>query len=400
MFSHQINHALETRKQAGLERKIKVLKGGNQPEFELDGRHYVNFSSNDYMGLASSRELAEAWQRGISEFGVGSAASPLVTGYSVAHAKLEEALCHWIGYERAVFFSSGFSANQAVLFTLLQKQDRLIQDKLNHASLIEAGMLSAALMKRFKHNDTRHLKSLLSEHVLLEQNILSKQASNSQVRNLVVTEGVFSMDGDRAPLAQISQATSEAKAWLMVDDAHGVGVMGKNGAGSCQLAAIKPQIVVVTFGKAFGLSGAAVLCNNQLADYLIQFARHHVYSTAFPPSQAYALSHATSMLQSQQWRRDKLLELQATYDALLSGIKGYVATDTPIKPFICGTVEQTLRLTDSLRQAGFWVTAIRPPTVPKESCRIRITLTANHTVCQVRALAEHIVRFVAVERNK
>ncbi len=380
MFSHQINHALEARKQLGLERKIQILKGGNRPEFELDGRRYINFSSNDYMGLASSKELAKAWQQGINEFGVGSAASPLVTGYSVAHAKLEEALCCWMGYERAVFFSSGFSANQAVLFSLLQKQDHLIQDKLNHASLIEGGMLSAAQMKRFKHNDVGHLESLLS--------------SLGETRHLVVTEGVFSMDGDRAPLTQINQAVDKSDGWLMVDDAHGVGVLGKYGAGSCQLAAIKPQILVITFGKAFGLSGAAVLCNHPLADYLIQFARHHVYSTAFPAAQACALSYAANMLQNQPWRRDKLLELQATYDSLLSGVQGYVATDTPIKPFICGTVEQTLQLAESLRQAGFWVTPIRPPTVPKQSSRIRITLTANHTVHQVRALAEHIIQFI------
>lgn len=377
MFDHRINAALESRIEQGLDRKITVLEGGNQPSFNMNDKAYVNFSSNDYLGLASSDELAAAWQEGIHRYGVGSGASPLVTGYSSAHHQLEETLCQWLGFERAVLFNSGFSANQAVLFSLLKKDDLLLQDKLNHASLMEAGILSPASMKRFKHNDTAHLSTLLRD----------------ETPSLVVTEGVFSMDGDTAPLANIRQITQSKNSWLMVDDAHGIGVLGKNGRGSCDAAAIKPQLLVVTFGKAFGLSGAAVLCDKNSGDYFTQFARHHVYSTAMPPSQAYTLTHAAGMLQSQQWRRDKLCELSSIYQQNLSSTEGYVDTPTPIKPFICGHQDKTMQLASSLKQAGFWVTAIRPPTVPKESCRIRITLTSNHTPEQVKQLATHIARF-------
>ncbi|WP_413284133.1 8-amino-7-oxononanoate synthase [Vibrio sp. MA40-2] len=401
-FNQRIQSELVARVNAGLDRKLTVLEGGNQSTFTLRQpgsvkyttgsteyttgsdkyndnlnrveKHYVNFSSNDYLGLASSSELAQAWQQGIDKYGVGSGASPLVTGFSPAHQALEYTLCDWLGYSRAVVFSSGFSANQAVLFSLLQKDDLLLQDKLNHASLLEAGKLSPAQMRRFKHNDIEQLR-----HLLL-----------SRKPQLVVTEGVFSMDGDQAPLNRINQAVNQSNAWLMVDDAHGIGVLGKNGAGSCQLAGIKPQLLVVTFGKAFGLSGAVVLCNASTGDYLTQFARHHVYSTALPPSQAYALNHAATMLRTQQWRRDKLAELYHAYDKGLNGLAGFVATNTPIKPFICGDVERTCRLANQLKASGNWVTAIRPPTVAKQTSRIRITLTANHTVQQVNHLTHSI----------
>lgn len=376
-FNQRIETALQARKKIGLERSLVVLEGGNSPQLMHGNKSYSNFSSNDYMGLASSKELAKAWQEGIALFGVGSGASPLVTGFSNAHLKLEESLCQWLGYQRAVLFSSGFSANQAVLFSLLEKEDRLIQDRLNHASLMEAGMLSSAQMKRFKHNDMQHLLSCLAE----------------DRQNLLVTEGVFSMDGDLAPLVEMADIANKSNSWLMVDDAHGIGVHGRDGAGSCTLAGIKPDILVVTFGKAFGLSGAAVLCNESVGDYLTQFARHHVYSTAIPPSQAYALAHAATMLKTEQWRRDKLEELQSIYKTALQGIEGYVETSTPIKPFICGDIASTMALVKSLSKEGIWVTAIRPPTVAKDSCRIRITLTANHTSEQVTELTQCILNF-------
>jgi len=359
-----------------LERRLQPMAGANKPEFSVGDKNFINFSSNDYLGLAASKELADAWIKGIELYGSGSAASPMVTGFSPAHQQLEDDLCSWVGYERAVLFGSGFSANQAVLFTLLEKQDLLLQDKLNHASLMEAGMLSPAKMKRFRHNDTKHLESLLTESPAL-----------------VVTEGVFSMDGDQAPVAEISRLCRNSGSWMMLDDAHGIGVLGQRGEGSICLTPHKPELLIVTFGKAFGLSGAAVLCDQNTGDYLTQFARHHVYSTAMPPAQAHALSKAAAMLQAQQWRRDKLTELQDIYHNALADCEGYINTDTPIKPFICGTVEKTMGLAAQLREQGFWVTPIRPPTVPAASCRIRFTLTSNHTAQQVTELADSIIRF-------
>ncbi|MBL4294516.1 8-amino-7-oxononanoate synthase [Vibrio fluvialis] len=376
-FNSRIHQALADREQQGLRRSLQVLERSNQTLLAQRGQRYINFSCNDYLGLASDTALAHAWQQGLSLYGCGSGASPLVTGFSEAHQTLERTLCEWLGFERAVLFGSGFSANQALLFTLLQKGDLLLQDKLNHASLMEAGMLSSAQMKRFQHNDVAHLTRLLDE----------------QIATLVVTEGVFSMDGDQAPLAEI-QAALGSNAWLAVDDAHGVGVLGERGAGSCQAAGIKPQVLVVTFGKAFGLSGAAILCDAALGDYLTQFARHHVYSTAMPPAQAHALTHAAGMIQSEAWRRDKLAELSALYHELLCDVPGFVATQTPIKPFVLGSAQRALHIASAMREAGLWMTAIRPPTVPSGSARLRITLTAHHTPQQVQQMADTLKQCV------
>lgn len=376
-FNSRIHQALAEREQQGLRRSLQVLERSNQTLLAQRGQRYINFSSNDYLGLASDTALAHAWQQGLSLYGCGSGASPLVTGFSEAHQTLERTLCEWLGFERAVLFGSGFSANQALLFTLLQKGDLLLQDKLNHASLMEAGLLSSAQMKRFQHNDVAHLTRLLNE----------------QVTTLVVTEGVFSMDGDQAPLAEI-QAALGSNAWLAVDDAHGVGVLGERGAGSCQAAGIKPQVLVVTFGKAFGLSGAAILCDAALGDYLTQFARHHVYSTAMPPAQAHALTHAAGMIQSEAWRRDKLTELSALYHELLCDVPGFVATQTPIKPFVLGSAQRASHVASAMRDAGLWMTAIRPPTVPSGSARLRITLTAHHTPQHIQQMADTLKQYV------
>ncbi|WP_226421771.1 8-amino-7-oxononanoate synthase [Vibrio sp. E14] len=370
-FKSRIESALADRKAQGLNRSMNVVFSGNQSILEYEGRRYINFSSNDYLGLANDQALVRAWQQGLSVYGSGSGASPMVTGFSAAHSNLEAALTEWLGYERAVLFGSGFSANQALLFTLLEKSDVLIQDRLNHASLMEAGALSPAKMKRFKHNDIEHLKSLI----------------NSEDNHLVVTEGVFSMDGDCAPLADIAEVVRSHDAWFAVDDAHGIGVLGQSGGGSCELAAVKPEILIVTFGKAFGMSGAAILCDRATGDFLTQFARHHVYSTAMPPAQAYALTHAVSMVQEQSWRREKLTELSEVYRDSLSDVEGFVETQTSIKPFVIGESDLALRVAGACRQNGIWVTAIRPPTVPKGTSRLRITLTANHTDEQVKTLS-------------
>ncbi|MDL5025805.1 8-amino-7-oxononanoate synthase [Vibrio sp. TMPB1044] len=381
LFKSRIKRALAHHREQGLTRQLKVLENSNGPLLTSEGSSFINFSSNDYLGLASDPELVEAWQAGLSQYGAGSAASPLVTGFSPAHRNLEAQLCEWLGFERAILFSSGFSANQALLFSLLEKDDSLLQDKLNHASLMEAGMLCPATMKRFKHNDTQHLESLLGR----------------SPQSLVVTEGVFSMDGDQAPLEHLSSLTNQYDSWLVVDDAHGIGVLGDKGAGSCSAAQITPDILVVTFGKAFGLSGAAVLCSSEAGDYLTQFARHHVYSTAMPPSQAVALSRACQMIQNQEWRREKLAELGSLYAEQMSGLKGFVDTQTPIKPFLIGEAQSALSIAEELKKNQVWVTAIRPPTVPAGTARLRITLTAKHSQKQILQLTRSLHQ--AIERN-
>ncbi|WP_375320753.1 8-amino-7-oxononanoate synthase [Aliivibrio logei] len=375
-FNQRISSALTQRKQAGLNRSRTVIEQGNQSRLVVDGQSYINFSGNDYLGLAGSKELTQAWQQGLSLYGSGSGASPLVTGYSKPHADLESQLAEWLWFDCALLFNSGFSANQAVLFSLLEKGDALLQDKLNHASLMEAGILSPAMMKRFKHNDISHLTKLLTA------------SDNSP--SLVVTEGVFSMDGDLSPLSDIAKVTKENNAWLMVDDAHGCGVLGNNGRGCCDFYQVTPDILVVTFGKGFGLSGAAVLCNQECGDYLAQFARHHVYSTAMPPAQAHALSHALLMIQQQEWRREKLKELNQQFESELTGFSGAVKTNTPIKPIIIGETGAAMTLSAALKNQGLWTTAIRPPTVPTGTARLRITLSANHSQQGITQLTQAI----------
>lgn len=378
-FRQRIQRQLKHREENGLTRRLSALSGGNSAHFKLGDQAYVNFSSNDYLGLATDKSMVKAWQDGLEKYGAGSAASPLVTGYSFAHRCLEESLCRWLNFDRAILFSSGFGANQAVLYSLLEKGDWLFQDKLNHASLIEAGMHSPAMMKRFKHNDADNLKGLL----------VNKENA------LVVTEGVFSMDGDKSPLTLLSQIATASNNLFMVDDAHGIGVLGTEGQGSCNAAGVHPDILVVTFGKGAGLSGAAVLCDHELGDYLTQFARHHVYSTAMPPSQAHALTHSIDVMREQQWRRDKLTELSGIYDEVLSEVPGFIHTETPIKPFICGDSDSALECASSLREQGYWLTAIRPPTVPNGQARLRITLTANHSKKDVIEMASKVKQVVA-----
>jgi 8-amino-7-oxononanoate synthase len=378
-FKHRITQALSDRKAQGLYRQRTRLDR-RQQMIDCQGESLVNFSSNDYLGLAQEPALIAAWQQGLSLYGTGSGASPLVTGYHSAHHELEAQLADWLGYDRALLFNSGFSANQALLFTLLEKEDVLIQDKLNHASLMEAGILSPATMRRFTHNDMTSL-----ERTLLRSNQQSPESAR-----MVVTEGVFSMDGDLSPLADIKRLCVNHHSWLVVDDAHGCGVLGEQGSGSCDHAGIKADVLIVTFGKAFGLQGAAVLCDEETAEYLVQFARHFIYSTAMPPAQAFALSKACSLIRADQWRRDKLQDLGDRLAERVASDVDLVATQTPIKPLIIGDSDKTMAASQALKERGIWVSAIRPPTVPANSARLRITLTAAHSRADIDKLATAI----------
>ncbi len=379
-FRTRIRSQLEQRRENQLNRQLNVVTRGNQLMIEQHGDLWVNFSSNNYLGLANDSSLIEAWQNGLTLFGAGSSASSLVTGFSTPHLMLEHKLCDWLGYERAILFNSGFSANQAMLFTLLEKGDRLLQDKLNHASLIEAGMLSSASMTRFKHNDVQDL---------------NRKLHRENTPAFIVTEGVFSMDGDCAPLSDIALQIRDGDLWA-VDDAHGLGVMEGEGRGSCAAAQVKPDLLIATFGKALGMSGAAIMCNAELGEYLTQCARHHVYSTAMPPAQAYALSHAITLVQTQQWRRDHLDELSEHFHHRFRQFSGCVETTTPIKPVILGDAESALNCAQFMRENGQWVSAIRSPTVAKGTARIRITLTALHQPTHIEALAEKFEQWMDV----
>ncbi|HEY1846565.1 MAG TPA: 8-amino-7-oxononanoate synthase [Buttiauxella sp.] len=363
-------------KRAGDSFRIRrVNERGCGRQLVSGGQSYLNFSSNDYLGLSQHPDIVRAWQKGAEEYGVGSGGSGHVTGYSLAHQQLEAELAQWLGYPRALLFISGFAANQAMIAALARRQDRIVADKLSHASLLEAAMQSPAQLRRFAHNDAAALNKLL--------------ATPCEGLQLVVTEGVFSMDGDRAPLTEISAAACRVDGWLLVDDAHGIGVVGSEGRGSCFEQGVKPDLLVITFGKAFGVSGAAVLCSESAADYFLQSARHLIYSTSMPPAQACALSAALKVVRACEQRRE---QLHANITDFRRGIAQlpFTLTDshTAIQPLIVGENARSLSLAARLRERGFWLTAIRPPTVPAGSARLRVTLTAGHTQRDIEALLE------------
>lgn len=368
------------RKDDGLYRQSKISQQKQGRYINIAGKHYLNFSSNDYLGLASDPVLIKAWQKGASLYGVGSGGSYLVTGYNQAHAELSEQLKSWLGVEAVALFSSGYSANQAVIKLLLDKNALLLQDKLNHASLMEAGSLSRCKMLRFKHNNVQHLSTQLQKH----------QNPNT----LVISEGVFSMDGDKAPIKQLVAQTKQHDSWLMIDDAHGLGVLGKNGQGSViesGLANSDIQIYMATFGKALGVGGAFIAGNQAFIDYLTNFSKPYIYTTGLPPAMAYSISCAANMAEREQWRRDKLFELIALFKqlALQKGIP-LSESQTAIQPLIIGDSQQALSVAQTLQNLGFWVTAIRPPTVPANTARLRITLTTRHEKQDIKQLVNAI----------
>ncbi|WP_329600653.1 8-amino-7-oxononanoate synthase [Citrobacter koseri] len=376
-WQQKIDDALTARRSAdALRRRYAVAQGAGR-WLVANERQYLNFSSNDYLGLSYHPQIIRAWQQGAERFGVGSGGSGHVSGYSVAHQALEEALAGWLGYSRALLFISGFAANQAVIAALMAKDDRIVADRLSHASLLEAANLSPATLRRFTHNDPQHLARLLDAPCGGQQ--------------LVVTEGIFSMDGDGAPLAEIHRAARQRNAWLLVDDAHGIGVTGDEGRGSCWRQQVKPELLIVTFGKGFGVSGAAILCSESVADYLLQFARHLIYSTSMPPAQAQALSAALAVIRSPEGA-DRREKLAALIQRFRSGVKASDFTlansHSAIQPLIVGDNARALRLADTLREQGCWVSAIRPPTVPAGTARLRLTLTQAHEAQDIDRLLE------------
>ncbi|MEQ9905104.1 8-amino-7-oxononanoate synthase [Pectobacterium aroidearum] len=364
-WQQRIEDALAQRQRDDAYRVRLANQGGSGRWLMQGDRCYLNFSSNNYLGLSHHPEIVHAWQQGAEQYGIGSGGSGHVTGYTDAHAMLESQLADWLGYPRALLFISGYAANQAVVAALAQAQDRILADKLSHASLLEAAAQSPATLRRFKHNQADSLQALLE-----------KPADG---QTLVVTEGVFSMDGDTAPLSALQAQCRAHDAWLMVDDAHGIGVLGDEGRGSCWQQNVKPELLIVTFGKAFGVSGAAVLCAEPLGEYFLQFARHLIYSTSMPAAQACALSAALNCVRQGDAQRKALRRNVEQFRAGFSN-SSYQLMDSQsaIQPLIVGDNARALALTSHLREQGVWVSAMRPPTVPPGSARLRITLTAEH----------------------
>ncbi|MBG5881340.1 8-amino-7-oxononanoate synthase [Providencia alcalifaciens] len=378
-----IDSQLQKRKDASAWRERRCIEKSSGRELHFQGKSYLNFSSNDYLGLSQHPEIIRAWQQGAQEYGVGSGGSGHITGFTHAHHQAEQKLADWLGYPRAILFISGFAANHALITALMTAEDRILADKLSHASLLEGAMHSQAQLRRFSHNSVDSLEKLISKP--------------HTAKTLVVTEGVFSMDGDSAPLDELQTLAHAHNAWLMVDDAHGLGIWGKQGRGSCDEYGIKPDILVATFGKAVGVSGAAVLCDERTADFLIQAARHLIYSTSMPPAQAVAISAAVGEIQQADEQRAQLQRNIHYFKRQLNLPDMHlVDSNTAIQPLIVGDNEKSLQLSQFLREKGIWVQAIRPPTVPPGSARLRMTLSAAHQQDDIDKLLEALNEFVFV----
>ncbi len=368
--------ALDQRRAEGLYRQRRLNEGPQTPRLQLAGQNVLNFCSNDYLGLANHPALAAALHRGIEAFGVGSGASHLVTGHSRAHARLEEALAEFTGRDRALLFSTGYMANLGTVSALVGRGDAVLQDRLNHASLLDAGRLAGARLTRYAHGDvddlTRRLARLESQEKLL------------------ATDGVFSMDGDLAPLPAIAELARRQDAWLLVDDAHGLGVLGESGGGCLAhfgLDAEQVPILMGTLGKALGCFGAFVAGSNDLIEYLIQFARSYIYTTALPPALAAATHTALQIARSETWRRAHLQALIARFRQASAELDlPLMPSATPIQPLLIGDSQAALNLSQALEQQGILVTAIRPPTVPPGTARLRITFNASHSEADIDRL--------------
>ena len=362
----------------GLYRRRRVVQRMHGAQALVEGRPVLNFCSNDYLGLADHPDVVAAFQRGADIYGVGSGASHWVTGHSPPHHALEEELADFTGRERALLFSTGYMANVGVIAALAGRGDWVFEDRLNHASLLDGGLLSGARLKRYAHADVEALQSFLAEC----------QAEGK----LIASDGVFSMDGDLAPLPELSKLATEANAWLMVDDAHGLGVAGPTGRGVVEhfgLSASEVPVLVGTLGKAFGTFGAFVAGSVDLIEYLIQRSRTYIYTTALPPAVAEATRASLRLVDEENWRRDKLSVLIQRFrsGAAQRGLR-LLASDTPIQPILVGDNLAALQASQGLLEAGFLVAAIRPPTVPEGTARLRITLSSAHEEQDVERLLE------------
>ncbi len=377
MLPHQLQSALADLDALGLRRRRRLLDGAQGARVWVDGRAFLSFSSNDYLGLAGHPAIAEAASRAAGEVGVGAGAAHLLTGHHRLHHELEQALAAFVGMPAALLFSTGYMANLGVIQSLIDRHGEVFEDRLNHASLVDAALLSRAKLIRFPHLDLATLERQLA-------------ASTAKVK-LIATDTVFSMDGDLAPVAGLLALADKYDAWLYLDDAHGFGVLGKEGRGALgnlPLATRHPRLIyLATLGKAAGVSGAFVAGSAELIEWLVNKARAYIYTTAQPPLLAAAVSASLELIAHETWRRERLGELITRLKAGVAGLPwGLMASDTPIQPLLVGDQHAALALAEGLRQRGILIPAIRPPTVPQGAARLRISLSAAHAPDDVDAL--------------
>ncbi|MDO9169957.1 MAG: 8-amino-7-oxononanoate synthase [Methylobacter sp.] len=367
----------------GLYRSRRIIASPQGINLEIDGRKLINFCSNDYLGLANHPDVVNAFKSGVDQYGVGSGSAHLICGHSVAHHALEEELAAFTGRDRVLLFSTGYMANIGVISALLGRGDAVFEDRLNHASLLDGGLLSGARFKRYAHAGLADLEANLN-----------KAAGNK----LIVTDGVFSMDGDFAPLDELAAAAKNHDAWLMVDDAHGLGVIGEHGGGILEhygLGQDDVPVLMGTLGKGFGTFGAFVAGSEALIETLIQKARTYIYTTALPAAVCEATRASLKIVIEESWRRNKLKQLSERFrlGAEQLGLQ-VMASASAIQPILIGDSQKAVDISNALLNAGFLVSAIRPPTVPQGSARLRVTFSALHEQQHVDRLLDALAKII------
>lgn len=375
---------LSERKKQGLYRTRKLIESAQGSIVKIKGEEYLNFSSNDYLGFANNRLLKNHMIEAIDRYGIGSGSSQLVVGHSTPHAKLETRLASFFDRDAALVLPSGYQTNLALASVLLDSNTVVIQDKLNHASLIDAAQLSKSRLVRYKHADMKHLELLLEKH--------------KQHKLVVISDGVFSMDGDVTPLQEMVALCNAYDALLIIDDAHGIGVLGEAGGGLLECLGINQKqvpILIGTFGKSFGASGAFVAGSALYIDSFIQKARPYIYTTAMMPALAETINYALDLVRESKNLRQQLKQLIAHYKNSLLDLKLNVSrSDTQIQPFIIGDVNETMAMSNALFNSKIFAAPIRPPTVPKNTARLRISITATHTKAEITRLV------TAIKKNR
>ena len=364
-----IQNWLDKKKLQQRYRTHRITESPQQARMNIDGQSVINFSSNDYLGLANHPDVVHAFKIATNQYGVGTGSAHLISGHTKAHQQLEEALAEFTGREQALLFSTGYMANIGVLNALGERDDVIYADRLNHASLLDGALLSKAKTKRYQHNDMASLKRQMK----------GQQQGNA----IIVSDGVFSMDGDIADVPHLAEVAKSHQAWLMIDDAHGFGTLGKTGAGLLQqqhLSQDDVPILMATLGKAVGTAGAFIAGSKTLIEYLIQTARSHIFTTAMPAAIAVATSTSLKIIEKETWRRDKLQQLIQRFKqgAKAQGIS-LMPSNTAIQPIMVGSSEQAVAMSQKLLASGLLVSAIRPPTVAMKTARLRVTLSTLHS---------------------
>lgn len=378
-------------KEANLFRQRKTIESAQAARTTLNGRVVLNFCSNDYLGLANDPLVVKSFQQAAEKYGVGSGSSPLICGRSTAHVELEEEVARITGRDKALIFSSGYLANLAIVGTFAaERNDSVYQDKLNHASMIDASMLSRAKLIRYSHCDVEALRKAIS--------------NDQSYRKLVLTDSVFSMDGDVAPVRDLAAVSAQHKACLGVDDAHGFGVFGERGAGVLEqlnLSQSEVPVMMATFGKAVGCAGAFVAGTEDMIELMVQKARPYIYSTALAPALAVAATQGLRMVESGLWRRQHLAALIERFrkNAQQAGLP-VQDSSSPIQPLIVGSAERAVAISIALLKAGILISAIRPPTVAKNTSRLRITITAGHTEEDIDVLLDALLACCRIDRER